>query len=236
MTMKLKAIFVIVVIALLFVLSGCGGIGGKAQTACIAFDASHSTRYVEPEYERMLRERVEKVADEGGTVDAIVLTGAPKVEAIVRSEDFSDLTGEEQQGERSRAVSTFTGRVASEARQSLLGRQDPTRGSGIVDGIDLLAEQGGCDSVVALSDGLETSAFHAEHADLGNSAARRRLVERLGKQGLVPALGGDVIFFPLGGVLPQGTNIPAAVLDGLRSFWQEYAVAAGASLAWRGER
>lgn len=235
MTAKLRTFLVAPAIALLFVLPGCAGVGGDPNTACVAFDASHSTRYIEPEYERILRERIEGVAEEGGRASAVVLTGKPGVEAIVRSEDFSDLTGEEEQGERSRAVRSFTARIADEAQQSLRGGENPTEGSGIVNGLNLLGGYGDCDSVLALSDGLETAAFHTEHAELEDPSARRQLVDRLRVRGLVPDLGGAALSFPLGGVLPQGTNIPAPVLAGLQSFWREYAHAADATLEWRGE-
>jgi hypothetical protein len=165
----------------------------------------------------------------------VVLTGAPRVESIVRSEDFSGLTGEEKQGERSRAVRSFVGQISAEAKQSALGQQNPSEGSGIVDGIDLLADGGKCDSVLALSDGLETAAFHTEHAGLDDPAARQRLVRHLRARGLIPELDGAPLSLPLGGVLPQGTNIPEETLAGLRSFWQLYAEAAGTELEWRVE-
>jgi hypothetical protein len=216
------------------VFSGCGTSG--RQTACVLFDSSRSTRFIQVHYEQLLERKAEEVADAGGTMIALVATGDPNVEAIPVRTDFSDDAGVEKQPQRMAALRGFLAEIESKVHNSDLGRENPSFGSGIVGGIALLGEQRECDSVTALSDGLETGAFHSAHTDIASAADRRRLIQRLRRQELIPRLDGVELSFPDGGVLPQGINLPAATLRGLLEFWALYAREAGASFSWRVEQ
>lgn len=215
--------------------AGCAGVGDDPQTACVVFDASKSTRFIVPRYQEHLEAEANEVAESGGTIATVVVTGDPSVEAVPVSEDFSGLTGDEKEGERERKVRQFTADVESEVTSSALGVDNPSGGSGIVAGVALLAEHTNCDSVLALSDGLETDAFASKTAGVGDPANRARILRRLEGERLVPELDGKTLLFPFGGTLPQGTAIPPETLAGVRSFWDEYAEATGMALAWRSE-
>jgi hypothetical protein len=220
---------------------GCGGVAGiggsGGKTACAVFDASKSTRFVVPQYLKRLEAEAADVAEDAGSVVALVVTGDPRVEAIPIKAEFADLTGTEKETDRGEAVRRLVGEVDDDVRESSLGRENPAEGSGIVGGIDLLGDGGDCDSVLVLSDGLETEAFATQHAGVADRASRQRILRRLEARGLVPDLPGVALAFPFGGVLPQGTGeeLTEEVLAGLRAFWAEYARAAAANLSWRAD-
>ncbi len=233
-TVRILAI-VLLVVTLGAVVIGCAGMSTDHTVACEVVDSSKSTRYVQPHYEEILEGDAGEVADEGGLLVALVITGDPRVESIPEEADFADLTGVEKEGQRSSAIRLLLDEVDSEMRASALGGENPSSGSGIIGGIDLLGDRGDCDSITALSDGLETAAFHAGNEGVVSVGGRERIVQRLQANGLVPDLNGIDLAFPLGGVLPQGTDMSPANLVGVREFWSLYAETAGTTLIWRVE-
>lgn len=231
MNLKTRVFAALVSVAILgFAIAGCGG---ATHPACVAIDASESTRYALFDYTKRFQQLLGETAESGGSLAVVITTGDPLVESdIEKSIDFGGLTELDQTSERNAAVDEFARQVNRNVRLAVSGVTNPSPGSGIIAAIALLAGQG-CASIEMLSDGLEAADVHMKQDDIVTSSGRNQLLDRLDAQGRLPDLESIDLHFPLGGYLPQGTDISKERLDAVPRFWEAYAQRANASLSWR---
>lgn len=200
---------------------------------CVPIDGSQSARFALVYYQERLRALLGDVASDGGTIRAMVAVGDPSVEANPRTADFSDLTGVERESDRQAAIDGFITDLQTDLQAAAAGTQNPTPGSGIVKAINVLADAGRCDQVVALADGLENSSFRVSEEPIETEAGRASVIDRLDARGEIPDLEGAELSFPFGGFLPQGTTLDDRKLRALPLIWDDFADAAGAGFSWR---
>jgi hypothetical protein len=212
-------------------LAACGS-GGSLRRLCVVDDASESTQYVEPNYENWLSTNVTAVANDGGTVDVVVVTGRPLSQSQPMTQNFSSDTGQENSATREADVSSFLDEVQSAVSAAQTGSSDPTMGSGIIEGLNLYAGKG-CTSLAALTDGYENEAVNIYKQNILTPSGRAELIGRLEREHLTPDFRGVELALPFGGYEPQGSSLSQARVAALPAFWDSYASHSQAHLEWR---
>lgn len=214
-------------------ISSIGCANEPSTAACFVWDASRSGGALQLEYQTLLRERVEAVAAEEEKVAGIVVKGDPRVEARVLDADFDGLGGFEAAGDRAIAVGKFIDALGNDVDEALVDIRNPSKGSGVIGGLDVLDNRG-CRSIVVLSDALERSSdVDLRMDDIASPAARRSLIERLERRGAMPSLDGAELSLPFGGRRRANGSVWEERIQYVEPFWTEFAEAAGADLAWR---
>ncbi|NLT07366.1 MAG: hypothetical protein GXY03_13805 [Solirubrobacterales bacterium] len=211
--------------------SACGD--DRSIAACYLWDASRSGVALEPEYRVHIRDSVDGFADQGADVAGLVVKGDARVEARPIRADFGDVAGFEKSGERSIAVGDFLDEVDDDADESLSDVRNPTKGSNIIGGLDVLGDLD-CATVIVLSDGIERSRDVDMRIDeIATAVDRRALIETIERRHGLPDLDGADLHFPFGGRRRANGPVWTDRIRYVEPFWAEFAEATGANLIWR---
>lgn len=218
---------VIGVVVITVALAGCG----SSPIACQVRDVSGSTVYANADYDRAQASEIRSVAESGGTVRVVVAGGNPMAESTPITRSFTGLNGSENSQQREQQVESLEREIENEVQRAQQGGIDPKAGSGVAAAIVKLSGEGGCGTLTAYSDGVETADAQFPE-DISDEGDIDNVLEKFSSGGLIPDLNGSTLSMPFGGYVPQTGKLDAPAVQKIKKFWSAYAERADASFKW----